>query len=102
MLELTVEPVDYGKGLVLFLGPPQVSCDQARCFPASREQLVVHLSGEVTPSTPLDTVTLTFSAKGLWRIRQWWGPRASDVRVSVPGATPLEGVVLERAAVEGR
>lgn len=102
LLELTVEPVEYGKGLMLFLAPPQVSCDASSCIPGSREQLVVHLSGEAKPAAPIDTVTFTFAVKGFWRIRQWWGPRPVEVKVTVPGASAVEGVVLEHASVEGR
>lgn len=46
------------------------------------------------------SVELSFEVDGLWRIRQWWGPKATQIAIKLTNKTGTqigEGTLLEPA-----
>jgi hypothetical protein len=46
------------------------------------------------------SVELSFEVDGLWRIRQWWGPKATQIAIKLTNKTDTqigEGTLLEPA-----
>jgi hypothetical protein len=82
--KLAVElPVtEYGKGFVSAVAQPKVTCTPDACLPSSTVTVVIRPKLKVA-AADVHAVTVTFDVGDMWRDKQWWGPKATNITVTL-------------------
>ncbi len=96
ILSVTVPVTSQGKGLISAFVPPPIYCDAQTCLYPETMAIFVRTKMRVA-AADVRALAVTFDVNGSWRIRQWWGPKASHVDIKLLDAAgkPIgEGVML--------
>jgi hypothetical protein len=96
-IRFAVPVEEAGKGLLISPIEPQIHCDAQICLYAPTVTLFVRPSSQVDAGR-VASVTLALRVSGMWRARQWWGPRITGITATLWDAQDRrlgEGAVLQ-------
>lgn len=82
ILKVTVPVTDYGKGLVLAIVQPPIYCDAQACLPPDSLAAFIRTKDNVTAGD-VRALGVTFDVEGMWKVRQWWGPKVTQVEIKL-------------------
>ena len=80
-LHFTVPIQEVGKGFLFSPVEPQIHCDDTLCLYTPNVTVYVRTPKQVD-FRAVTTVTLQFRVDGMWRARQYWGPRLTNVKAT--------------------
>jgi hypothetical protein len=83
LLALTLPVADHGKGFISSPIAPTIWCDAKACL--FSDAVVVIVRSKVA-AADVARVEIAFDTDGLWQVQQWWGPRATNLAVTLVGA----------------
>jgi hypothetical protein len=99
LLAVTLPSIDVGKGYIPSVIAPPIYCDADTCMHPQSLTVFVKTRSRVD-AAEVASVELSFEVDGLWRIRQWWGPKATQIAIKLTnkiGTQIGEGTLLEPA-----
>jgi len=82
ILKVTVPVTEYGKGLVSAIVEPPIYCDAQACLPPAALEAFIRTKDNVAAGD-VRALGVTFDVAGRWKVRQWWGPRVTQVDVKL-------------------
>lgn len=80
LVRLTLPVEDHGKGYLFSITEPAIHCDAKRCM--YEPSAVVFVSTDVDAAKIAD-VGFAFRVDKMWRVRQWWAPRPTAIKVTL-------------------
>ncbi len=95
VIEARLPTVHNGKGYLVSVQEPRIYCGSAICTYATNE-LFLLTSKEPVAVDRVASILVEFHVSGMWRNRQWWGPRVDSVTAFLRDNT---GQVLSEATV---
>lgn len=81
-IRFAVPVEEAGKGFLISPIEPQIHCDAQICLYAPTVTVFVRPSSQVDAGR-VASVTLSFRVGGMWRARQWWGPRITGITATL-------------------
>jgi hypothetical protein len=81
-IRFAVPVEEAGKGLLLSPLEAQIHCDAQICLYAPTVTVFVRPSSQVDAGR-VASVTFSFRVGGMWRARQWWGPRLIGLKATL-------------------
>ena len=80
LVRLTLPVEEYGKGYLFAITEPAIHCDAKLCM--YEPSAVVFVNTDVE-ATKIAEARFAFRVDKMWRVRQWWAPRATAIKVTL-------------------